>query len=179
MTIWRTGLVFGCAATLAACATAPAPAPAPEPPRAAPTPVQTPPPTPPLPPPPTVDWADAPLAPGDWSYAQEGGTSVARYGPAGQPSFIVRCEPGGQVSLTRTGAVSNLLAVRTSSAARTLPARAATGIAGTTASLPASDPLLDAMVFSRGRYAIDVPGQAMLVVPSWPEPGRVIEDCRS
>jgi hypothetical protein len=176
MRFWRTGAVFGCAAALAACASRPAPVPAPAPPLA-PTPIRTPPPTPPAPPPPVADWQDAPLAPGEWSYAQEGGASVARYGPAGQPSFVVRCAPGGQVSLTRTGAASNMIAVRTSSAARTLPARAAAG--GTTASLPASDPLLDALVFSRGRYAIDVPGSAMLIVPSWPEPGRVIEDCRA
>ena len=38
--------------------------------------------------------------------------------------------------------------------------------------------LLDAMAFSRGRFAIDVNGLPSLYLPAWPEVGRVIEDCR-
>jgi hypothetical protein len=34
------------------------------------------------------------------------------------------------------------------------------------------------MVFSRGRFTVEVPGAPMLVIPAWPEPARVIEDCR-
>ncbi|MDG2003332.1 MAG: hypothetical protein P8J20_08375 [Novosphingobium sp.] len=44
--------------------------------------------------------------------------------------------------------------------------------------LPASDPLLDAMAFSRGRFAVETAGLPTLYVPSWPEVSRVIEDCR-
>ena len=44
--------------------------------------------------------------------------------------------------------------------------------------LDARDPLLDAMAFSRGRFAIEVAGQPALYLPSWSEVGRVIEDCR-
>jgi hypothetical protein len=180
MMLWRIGLVFGCAATLAACASRPAPAPAPTPPPLAPTPIRTPPPPPPPPPAPApAAWQDAPLAPGEWSFDNGGGVSVASYGPPGLPSFVVRCEPGRQISLTRTGpSAAPSLAVRTSTAARTLPGRpAATG--GTVALLPASDPLLDAIVFSRGRFAVEAPGQGMLIVPTWPEAARVVEDCRS
>jgi hypothetical protein len=49
---------------------------------------------------------------------------------------------------------------------------------GLAATLAASDPLLDAIAFSRGRIAIEAPGTPLLIVPSWPEPARVIEDCR-
>jgi hypothetical protein len=177
MMLWRIGLVFGCAATLAACASRPEPAAAPP---LAPTPIRTPPPTPPRPvPPAAAAWLDAPLAPGDWSHDIQGGVSTALYGPDGSPSFVVRCEPGRQISLTRTApSAAASLAIRTSSAAWTLPARAA-GAGGTIALVPASDPLLDAIVFSRGRFAVEAAGQGMLIVPTWPEPARVIEDCRS
>jgi hypothetical protein len=47
------------------------------------------------------------------------------------------------------------------------------------AALAANDPLLDAMVFSRGRFSIEVTGLPRLIIPTWPEPARVIEDCRS
>jgi hypothetical protein len=44
---------------------------------------------------------------------------------------------------------------------------------------PAGDQGFDWMGFSRGRIAIEVPGQARLVVPVWAEIGRVVEDCRN
>ena len=42
----------------------------------------------------------------------------------------------------------------------------------------ASDPGLDQIAFSRGRITIEQPGQPTLVLPTWAEPVRVIEDCR-
>jgi len=45
-------------------------------------------------------------------------------------------------------------------------------------SLAARDPLLDAMAFSRGRFAVETAGLPTLYVPSWTEVSRVIEDCR-
>jgi len=48
----------------------------------------------------------------------------------------------------------------------------------TTATLAASDPLLDEIVFSRGRFMVHVDGLPDLILPSWPEPAHVIEDCR-
>lgn len=44
--------------------------------------------------------------------------------------------------------------------------------------LEARDPLLDAMAFSNGRFAINAASERALVVPAWPEITRVIEDCR-
>ncbi len=45
--------------------------------------------------------------------------------------------------------------------------------------LAARDAILDAMAFSRGRFAIEVAGLAPVYAPSWPEVARVIEDCRA
>jgi hypothetical protein len=42
----------------------------------------------------------------------------------------------------------------------------------------ARDPHMDQIAFSRGRFLVDVAGQTRLVLPSWPEIARVIEDCR-
>ena len=46
------------------------------------------------------------------------------------------------------------------------------------ARVPARDPLLDAMAFSKGRFAIEIAGLPTLYAPSWAEVTRVIEDCR-
>jgi hypothetical protein len=153
----------------------PAPQPSPQPP------VQTAPrPQPqPVPPPPRADWRDMPLTPGNWLYSASGQTSQAAFGPAGgQAAFLVRCDRvRRQVSLGRQGAAAaGTMTVRSSSDARNLPAAVQVDYAW--AALPADDRLLDGLVFSRGRFAIEAPGTAMLVIPSWPEPARVIEDCR-
>jgi hypothetical protein len=151
----------GMAALLAACAGKPAPAPAPNPApfvRRIPPPVVAPPPVETAMP----DWRDRPLTPGDWSY--DPGAAEARYG-----DFSLRCDGGRrQVTLMRAGA-SGPLRLRTTYGERLLPAGAA---------LPAGDPLLDEMAFSRGRFTVEAPGMATLILPAWPEPARVIEDCR-
>jgi hypothetical protein len=46
------------------------------------------------------------------------------------------------------------------------------------ARLPAGDPLIDAMAFSRGRFMVEAGTAAPLYLPSWPEISRVAEDCR-
>jgi hypothetical protein len=108
------------------------------------------------------DWRDLPLAPGDWSY--DSGTSEARYG-----DFSLRCDSERrQVVAARAGA-SGPLRVRTTYGERVLPPGG---------SLSAADPLLDDLAYSRGRFTVDAPGGAPLVLPAWPEPARVVEDCR-
>jgi len=125
---------------------------------------------------PNVAWADAPLTPGNWTYRPAAQGSSATYG-FGAPSFTVRCFGTGQVLLSRAGAgAAPILTFRTSSLARTL--NAAMQPDGITASLSASDPLLDALIFSRGRFAVEAPGLPPLIVPTWPELARVVQDCR-
>ena len=159
---------------LAACAPRPAPpAPLPPPPPAPrPAPAPAPPPSPP-----PADWRDYSLSPGDWSLGSSGSAEAAAYGPAGAPSFVVRCDAGQRITLIRTGAASSqALVVRTTFGERRLPAAAQTG--GLAASLGAADPLLDEMMFSRGHFLVKADGTPDLVIPAWAEPARVIEDCR-
>lgn len=161
----------GAALLLAGCAAGPgaAPAPAAAPPAPAPI-VAAPEPTPPAPPQ-VRAWEDQPLTPGDWRYAA-GPPAAAGYGE-GPVRFSIRCDPGrGQVLLARPGAVG-MLTIRTSFGSRDLALPPQGELV-----LPASDPFLDDMVFSRGRVAVEAPGQPPLILPTWPEPARVIEECR-
>jgi hypothetical protein len=130
---------------------------------------------------PSDGWLNAPLSPGGWTYrsAREGG-SAAFFGTRGAPIFTVSCEPGRRVSLRRMDASSGTsLAFRTSSASRSIAAMAAGGgQPGLVATVAADDPLLDALAFSRGRFALETSGARSLVIPAWPELARVVEDCR-
>lgn len=141
----------------------------------------------PAPPPPPVarDWRYGPLNPGGWTYSDRVGHSEAGFGvPGAARGFVVRCDRATRtVLLARDGgAVGGAMTIRTSSDTRSLPIAAVPGNpapgAGA-ASLPANDRFLDAMVFSRGRFVVEMAGAPMLVMPSWPEPARVVEDCRS
>lgn len=154
----------GAAALVAGCAGKPAPAPAPVV-RQAPAPA----PVPAPPGPAAQSEPDLPLTPGDWTYAGEAGGSAAMFGVAGAPAFTLRCDPAqGRIALFVTGA-SQPLRLSTSFGQRILPA-------GTM--LAAADPLLDEIVFSRGRFTVEADGRAALILPTWPEPARVVEDCR-
>jgi hypothetical protein len=154
------------ALALAGCATrptapaAPAPVPPPPPPAA---------PAPP-PPPPPQDWRDLALTPGDWTYRPGTDGSAAEFGE-GMAAFALRCRPATrQVVMERSGAPAGArLVVRTSFGERAIAAGAP---------LAAADPFLDQIAFSRGRITVAAEGLPMLVIPSWPEPARTIEDCR-
>ncbi len=142
-----------------------------------PTPAPAPPPPPPAPKPaPRVDWREAQITPGDWQWGIEDGKSVARFA-GGQ--LTLRCDlPGSTVTMLRSGAFSGRIPVTilTQHSTRTLTGSGDPGAISVT--FPARDPVLDAMAFSRGRFAVEVSGLPTLYVPSWPEVSRVIEDCR-
>lgn len=160
-------------ATLAACV-ARTPPPAPLPPPVPPQPVA--PPAPPAPAPAPAAWEDGPLAPGDWTYVGAGPAAEARFGTPDAIFFALRCEAGGRIAILRPGADAGAVTILTSFGERIVPASA--DAAGAAAALPASDLLFDQMAFSRGRFLVRAAGAEDLVLPSWPEPARLIEDCR-
>lgn len=142
----------------------------------APAPAPAPPPAPP--PPPVANWIDAPQTAGDWRYARlAGGGRASFVDPAGTVLFEMVCAAGRQVTLARTGGqgVAGMI-VRTETAERSLAATASNGAA--VATLAPRDSLLDAMAFSKGRFAIEMAGSRALYLPAWPEVSRVVEDCR-
>ena len=162
------------AATLAALAIGacvPRAAPPASTPAQAPRPVPLPPAPPPPSAPPPTDWATGPLSPGDWTYRLVDGQPTASFG-----AFSITCTRDRNVQISLMGPQGAAIIVRTSFGERRLPG--SPDHFQSYASLPDSDPLLDQMAFSRGRILVMSDGGGSLVIPAWPEMGRVIEDCR-
>lgn len=125
------------------------------------------------------DWRDAPITPGDWRWGMEGNQSVARFANG---ALVLRCDPATRtVSLQRAGSAQAPvpMTLLTTNGNRQL---SATPLAGPPPVLSVSfggrDAVLDAIAFSRGRFAVEAAGLTTLYVPSWPEISRVVEDCR-
>ena len=139
----------------------------------------------PAPPPlvqPTGHWLDWPIAPGVWVYRRDERGSIALFGPPNADALVtLRCDRRvGLVYLSRRGATGSTLTVRTSSTSKAVPIQSTGGIpAYVAAFLQPNDPLLDAMAYSRGRIALEVPGLLNIAIPVWAEIGRIAEDCRS
>ncbi|MGC4251037.1 MAG: hypothetical protein QM605_06070 [Sphingobium sp.] len=145
-------------------APSPAPAPAPEP---TPTPM-------------AMEWHDRPVAPGNWSYRAEAGGTVAAYGAGAAPLLSIRCDTATRrISVTRPGAAQGTMTIRTSYGAMAWPTVPSTTVAPQTVAIrAASDPGLDQIAYSRGKFAVEVAGHPPLILPNWAEVSRVIEDCR-
>ncbi len=130
-------------------------------------------------------WQDWPLSPGDWAYRKDERGSVALFGKVGQDAdFVARCDRSrSRVYLSRAGAFAagdtGRMTVRASTALQTYPVANAGGTpAYIAAELSTTDPQLDAIAFSRGKFLISVKGGSDLVIPAWAELARVVEDCR-
>jgi hypothetical protein len=163
--------------SVASCA---APKPMPKP-VTVPKPAPTPPPTPAIVQP-TGHWLDWPMAPGSWVYHRDDRGSVALYGLSGSDALVtLRCDKGrGSLFLSRAGSAGSQMVVRTSTTSKTLALQPTGGSPAYVATtLTPTDPILDAMAFSRGRIALEVDGGQNIAIPVWSEIGRVTEDCRS
>ncbi len=130
--------------------------------------------------PPGFDLEQASPQSGSWSYSTQPGVSDAVFMDArGQSRVRLRCTKSvRRVSIsTAAAAATGTLTLLTSAGQRSLAARfEAMQII---ADVPAMDAVLDAVAFSRGRFALLVGGAAPVVVPTAPEIGRIVEDCRS
>jgi hypothetical protein len=127
------------------------------------------------------DWQDWPVTPGSWTYARQAGGSTARF-----TGLWLRCDMAtrnvtiGRDAVVDTTDGSGMMTLRTSYGVLQWPAqRVVASNPATVAARAASDAGLDWIVFSRGRFTVELPGSPPLVVPVWAEPVRVIEDCRS
>ena len=127
-------------------------------------------------------WLDRPQTPGEWSYIDEPSESLGLFGNANPVHLLVlRCDKETrQIGIARRGDSDGdlLMLVRTETAERTLTASKVPDYGLVAANLPATDPLLDAMAITKGRFAIEVEGMEPLYIPAWAEVTRVIEDCR-
>ena len=122
-----------------------------------------------------------PLA-GTWSYASAADGSEAMFrDSSGRTQLSLRCTRSlRRLSIAKPAtAAAPFLNVWTSSSSRNVAAGFDPATGKLTGVLASNDPLLDGIAFSRGRFAVAVSGSPALVVPAWPEPLRVVEDCRA
>ncbi len=120
------------------------------------------------------------VLPGRWTYRSYAGGSEAAFGNPGVASLTIRCNRAVRtVSIIRSGvpAEAPALSVWTSSLSRSVPARFDAS-RSLTADLASTDPLLDAIAMSKGKFATSALGAPTAAYPAWAEPMRVIEDCR-
>ena len=128
-------------------------------------------------------WMDAPATPGSWNYDDRGNLTLAVFvTPTRGTAMAIHCDrPSRTIWLIMAGQTGGAptMVVRTETATRALAAKLDLGeFANVIATLRGDDPLLDAMALSKGRFAVEVQGLPPLIVPSWAEVSRVIEDCR-
>jgi hypothetical protein len=119
---------------------------------------------------------------GDWTYAAAADGSEAVFADAsGRPQLWVHCTHATRrVTISKpASAAAPFVSVWTSSLTRGVAASFNPTTARLIIDLGAYDPLLDAIANSRGRIGFSAGAQPALVVPSWAEAARVIEDCRA
>ena len=128
----------------------------------------------------TADYAVATPLGGSWTYAAASDGSEATFTTT-LPQLVLHCTRSTRrVTIARPAtAAAPFLTLWTTSFSRDVPASFNPLTNRISIEIPAYDPLLDALAFSRGRFAVGVKGQALAVLPAWPEVARVIEDCRA
>lgn len=134
---------------------------------------------------PTYDsYLDAPPSAGSWTYIADDNGGQAAFGPEGSndTAFALTCfKAGGQIGLMRklSGSSPTAMQIKTETAERVLsgsPIETQSNIF--MATVNATDPILDAMAITKGRFAVSVEGERTLYLPAWVEISRVMEDCR-
>jgi hypothetical protein len=131
---------------------------------------------------PTGHWTDWAMAAGAWVYRRDERGSIALYGaPGGDALVTLRCDKArARLFLSRASDVGGTMTVRTSSTSKPLAVQPTGGKPAYAASeMDVTDPVLDAMAFSRGRIALELKGTQNIAIPVWSEIGRVVEDCRA
>ena len=132
-------------------------------------------------PPAATDFTYAIPIAGSWTFAPTSDGSAATFvNASAMPQLVIRCvRATRRVSIARAGGVAvPFLNVWTSTMTRSVPASFDPATGRQTIQIPAYDPLLDALAFTRGRFAVYIADKPALVLPAWPEFMRVIEDCR-
>ena len=119
---------------------------------------------------------------GSWTYASTTDGSEATFGTTSAlPHLTIHCTKATRrIAISRpANAAAAFLNVWTSSQQRQLAASFNPLTNRISADVAAYDSLLDAIVFSRGRFGVAVSNAPALVAPAWAEPARVVEDCRA
>lgn len=131
------------------------------------------------------NWLDWPLAPGDWVYRRDERGSIALFGVPGRDALVtLRCDVArkrvylARADVAATGSAT--FSVRSSSARKEFSAQTTGGALPYLATeIMPSDTILDAIIYTRGRFALEATGQSPLAIPSWSEIAKIVEDCRT
>jgi hypothetical protein len=130
-------------------------------------------------------WTDWPITPGDWVYRSDDRGSIALFGPSGRDAIVtLRCDRArGRLFFSRAAQVADgggTMTIRSSSAMKQFTAQPSGGNPAYLAvEIAPSDSFLDAIVFTRGRIAVEAAGQPRIAIPVWAEIGKIVEDCRT
>lgn len=132
---------------------------------------------------PSGDWIDWPIADGNWVYRQDDRGSLALFGASNRDATLtLRCDKGrGRIYLARAGTLPSAggqITVRTSSMMKSFVGAPTGDQPYIATEIMPNDTILDAMVYTRGRFALEVSGQQSIAIPSWSEVARVVQDCR-
>ncbi len=131
---------------------------------------------------PQGEWLDWAITPGTWAYRQDERGSVALFGVAdGNALVTLRCDKQkGRIYLARASTLDAAkMTLRTSALARSYAAGSTRGaIPYLAIEMMPNDAMLDALAYSRGRFALQTEGQMSLAIPVYAEIGRIVEDCR-
>ena len=127
-------------------------------------------------------WNDWPFAVGDWVYRRDDRGSTASFGPTGEDAVVsLRCDlQNRRIYLSREAtAPGQRIVIRTSSSMKEFAAKPTGGTPVYLASeIMPLDAILDAMAFSRGRILLETDGHPAIILPTWAEIARIVEDCR-
>ena len=101
---------------------------------------------------------------GEWRYT----SGTAQFGTGNPALLTIICQLPERAIVVRIAEPASSLTLRATTLLKQVPAT------GGVARLDPRAPILDALVFSRGRF-----GVGPRWYPAWPELARVVEDCRS
>ncbi len=133
---------------------------------------------------PAGQWTDWPITPGDWVYRNDDRGSIALFGPAGRDAIVtMRCDRNrAKIYFSRADDAGTRGGNMTIRASSTLKQFTAQPVGGTPAyiavEIAPNDNFLDAMIFTRGRIAVEASGQESIAIPAWAEIAKIVEDCR-
>jgi hypothetical protein len=119
---------------------------------------------------------------GNWTYTTAADGSEAVFtDTSAKPQLWLRCTRATRrITISKAATVAApSINVWTSSQTKSVASSFNPATGRLTIDLANYDPLLDAIVSSRGRIGFSAGSQPPLIVPPWAEIARVIEDCRA
>ncbi|APG63201.1 hypothetical protein LPB140_10845 [Sphingorhabdus lutea] len=136
---------------------------------------------------PKGEWTDWPISSGNWVYRNDARGSIALFGVPNDDALVtLRCDQqmrklyfSRQISGAQLGQAGMKMTLRASQGLKQFDALPVGGENTYVAAvINQNDQILDALIYSRGRFAVELTNVKPVAIPAWPELARVVEDCR-